>query len=57
MIKEVMTNAANIQTTIFALLIFVVSFSGFAFWTYKKANKNRYEEAGALPLSDGDKHE
>lgn len=36
-----------------ALILFALCFALFIFWTLKKENKKRYEEAGSLPLNDG----
>ncbi len=35
-----------------ALLIFVICFAAYAWWTYRKANKPFYEKAALIPLED-----
>ena len=35
-----------------ALIIFVICFACYAFWTYKKENKQHFDEASLLPLAD-----
>jgi len=34
------------------LLIFVVCFAAYTYWTYKKENKAVYDEASLIPLED-----
>lgn len=34
------------------LMIFVVCFALYAFWTYKKSNKELYDKAAMLPLEN-----
>jgi cbb3-type cytochrome oxidase subunit 3 len=34
------------------LIIFVVCFTLYTYWTYKKENKEVYEEASMLPLEE-----
>lgn len=34
------------------LIIFVVCFSLYTYWTYKKENKEVYEQASMLPLEE-----
>jgi cbb3-type cytochrome oxidase subunit 3 len=34
------------------LLIFVICFALYTFWTFKKSNKTAYEEAANIPLQD-----
>jgi len=34
------------------LIIFVVCFTLYTYWTYKKENKGVYEEASMLPLEE-----
>jgi cbb3-type cytochrome oxidase subunit 3 len=57
MIKQLLSQLDNTSGAIMALLIFATVFAGFTYWTLKQENKKRYEEAGALPLSDGEAHE
>lgn len=57
MIKEILSNINNVSYAIAAMIIFGTTFAGFTFWTLKKENKLRYEEAGSLPLNDGETHE
>lgn len=35
-----------------ALLIFVICFAAYTYWTFKKENKKMYEEASMIPLED-----
>jgi cbb3-type cytochrome oxidase subunit 3 len=35
-----------------ALILFVVCFSLYAWWTYKKANKSHFEGVALVPLND-----
>jgi cbb3-type cytochrome oxidase subunit 3 len=34
------------------LIIFVVCFAAYTYWTYKKENKALYDEASMIPLED-----
>ena len=34
------------------MIIFVVCFSAYTYWTFKKSNKLMYEEASRIPLED-----
>jgi cbb3-type cytochrome oxidase subunit 3 len=38
-----------------ALIIFLVCFIAYVIWTFRKANKKRYERAASLPLEEGEK--
>jgi cbb3-type cytochrome oxidase subunit 3 len=53
--KEALTKFGSQMTwlPITALIIFAICFSAFTYWTLRKDNKKRYEEAGSLPLNDG----
>lgn len=57
MIKHILSQMENTTGAITALIIFATVFAGYTFWTLRKENKARYEEAGTLPLSDGEAHE
>jgi cbb3-type cytochrome oxidase subunit 3 len=57
MFRRLLFQLDNTQGAIAALLIFATVFCGFTLWTLRKSNKARYEEAGALPLSDGEANE
>jgi cbb3-type cytochrome oxidase subunit 3 len=35
-----------------ALLIFVICFAAYTYWTYRKANKKVYDEASQIPLEE-----
>jgi cbb3-type cytochrome oxidase subunit 3 len=35
-----------------ALLLFVVCFALYAYWTFKSSNKEHYEKASMVPLED-----
>ena len=35
-----------------ALVMFVVCFTLYTYWTFKKANKKMYDDASLLPLED-----
>jgi cbb3-type cytochrome oxidase subunit 3 len=35
-----------------ALMIFVICFAVYTYWTFKKANKKMYDDASLLPLED-----
>lgn len=35
-----------------ALMLFVICFAAYTYWTYKKENKQMYEEASLIPLED-----
>lgn len=41
------------------LIIFVVCFSMYSYWTFKKENLSKYKQASLLPLEDdlGGQHE
>lgn len=34
------------------LIIFVVCFFAYTYWTYKKENKSMYDQASMIPLED-----
>lgn len=36
-----------------ALMIFVICFAAYTYWTFKKENKKVYDEASMIPLEDG----
>ena len=36
------------------LVIFVVCFAAYTYWTYKKSNKDFYEKAALMPLENND---
>lgn len=36
-----------------ALMIFVICFAAYTYWTFKKDNKKVYDEASLIPLEDG----
>jgi cbb3-type cytochrome oxidase subunit 3 len=36
------------------LVIFVVCFAAYTYWTYKKSNKDFYEKAAFMPLENND---
>jgi cbb3-type cytochrome oxidase subunit 3 len=36
-----------------ALVMFVVCFALYTYWTFRKANKKIYDDASLLPLEDG----
>ncbi|MFL5785922.1 MAG: cbb3-type cytochrome oxidase subunit 3 [Bacteriovoracaceae bacterium] len=38
-----------------ALVLFVVSFSFYAWWTYRGTNRAFYEEVSRIPLEDKDR--
>ncbi len=35
------------------LILFVVCFALYSYWTFKKSNKEHYDEASLVPLEDG----
>lgn len=35
-----------------ALMIFVICFAAYTYWTFKKENKKVYDEASLIPLDD-----
>lgn len=35
-----------------ALIIFVVCFAAYTYWTFRKKNKGHYEDAARVPLED-----
>lgn len=35
-----------------ALMIFVICFAAYSYWTFKKENKQHYDEASLIPLED-----
>jgi cbb3-type cytochrome oxidase subunit 3 len=37
-----------------ALVIFVVCFGLYAYWTYKKSNRQFYQDASMIPLNDAE---
>lgn len=39
-----------------ALILFVVCFAIYAWWTYRKSNKSFYEKASQIPLEDPKGH-
>jgi cbb3-type cytochrome oxidase subunit 3 len=47
----------NTWMPITALLIFTILFSLITILALRKENKNRFEEAQGLPLTDGEQHE
>lgn len=57
MFRRLLFQLDNTAGAMIALLIFSTVFAGFTYWTLRKQNKTRYEEAGTLPLSDGETHE
>lgn len=38
-----------------ALMVFVVCFAVYTWWTFRKANKNFYDNASLIPLEDSPK--
>lgn len=38
-----------------ALLLFVVCFAAYTYWTFKKMNRPLYEQASMIPLEDAAK--
>lgn len=34
------------------LVLFVVCFVAYTYWTFRKANKNHYQQASMIPLAD-----
>ncbi|MGE3608257.1 MAG: cbb3-type cytochrome oxidase subunit 3 [Bacteriovoracaceae bacterium] len=38
--------------SITALILFVVCFVAYAYWTYRKQNKKFYDQASLIPLED-----
>lgn len=34
------------------LLLFVICFAAYTYWTYKKSNKKFYDQAALIPLED-----
>ena len=42
---------------VIALILFTTLFAGVVWWVTKKSNRERYEQAAQIPLSEGEKHE
>lgn len=55
--SEVLANFDKPWLPISALVIFVLCFLIYAYWTFKKENKKIYENSSYMPLEDGAKHE
>ncbi len=55
--KEVLSHWDQPIFPIVALIIFLVCFAVYIYWTYKKSNKKYYEESSQIVLEDGVKHE
>jgi cbb3-type cytochrome oxidase subunit 3 len=52
MSKDVLSNFDMPWVPITGLLIFMVCFVAYIYWTYKKENKDVYDRASMLPLSE-----
>lgn len=51
--KQVALSQFNLPwLPITGLIIFVVCFSAYTYWTYKKENKAVYDQAAMLPLEE-----
>jgi len=55
--KEVLSHWDQPIYPIVALIIFLVCFAVYTYWTLKKSNKKYYEETSFIVLEDGVKHE
>lgn len=55
--REVLSRFNLPWLPISALIIFLVCFLIFLYWTFKKENKSLYESSSHIPLTDGVKHE
>lgn len=55
--KEVLSQFDKPFLPIVALIIFLVCFAVYFYWTMKKSNKKYYENSSYIPLEDGVKHE
>lgn len=54
---EVLENFDKLWIPITSLIIFLVCFIVFFYWTMKKDNKSFYEQSSYMPLTDGVEHE
>lgn len=50
--QEVLKNWDLPMASVTALMIFVICFAAYAYWTFKASNKKVYEEASNIPLGD-----
>jgi cbb3-type cytochrome oxidase subunit 3 len=55
--KDVLSQFDHPLFPIIALIIFVLVFIIYTYWTFKAVNKKFYENSSHLPLHDGVKHE
>ena len=55
--KEILSRFNQPWLPIVALVIFLICFIMYVFWTFKKENKSLYEKSSYMPLHDGVKHE
>ncbi|MFA6236360.1 MAG: cbb3-type cytochrome c oxidase subunit 3 [Bacteriovorax sp.] len=55
--KEVLSRFDLPWIPMSALIIFLVCFLIYVYWTFKKENKSFYESSSHIPLTDGVEHE
>lgn len=51
--KEAFTNFDMPWLSITGLFIFLGCFAAYTYWTFKKENKQMYDQASLIPLEDG----
>ena len=51
--SQVLSNFAWTDLTVLAFMIFLIFFVFVVIWTFRKGSKKYYENAGSLPLSEG----
>ncbi len=55
--KEVLSKFDQTWLPLTALVIFLVCFIAYTYWTFKKSNREFYENASLMPLDEGVKNE
>jgi cbb3-type cytochrome oxidase subunit 3 len=53
--KQTVLQAWDLQwLSVTALVLFVICFSVYTWWTFRRENRSAYEEASRIPLNDKD---
>lgn len=55
--KEVLSKFDQPWLPLTALAIFLICFIAYTYWTFKKSNRQYYENASLMPLDEGVKYE
>lgn len=54
--QEVLGNFDLPWIPVSAMILFVLCFAIFCYWTFKRSNRGLYQEAAAMPLEDAHPH-